>query len=457
MSKPVINSELIWDEDKLPLGSTKTINYFESSKGLLKQGNRAYITINNARNSFVDTSSAYISFTVQNLTCVGTVLPINTTPYNYDAIGLSAMGASSFIQSIDILQNNALVSRIDNVNKINGILQVSNSSNVGQDPVALTSGNSRSVNSDLLAVPIVERYGKPLATSTATSSISPTMTFTLNSSLLSFMGEGSLVPIGELKGSVEIQVQFINDIREAVVAKYGSTITSATAEFINVCYVAPIIKLDQSSYDAVVQENGFGKKNIMFSGVGHHCSTQLLTIAQQNTNAEYTLLVPNNRFSSLRHLHVGGFYSQSANNQEDKCIPRIPISTLQYRMNGKEYPQQRLDTLPKCLNNTLACNSSVNNSVGTTLMNSKGTTLNNRQAILGGAETYANRGVVGLSLETFNDTESVSGINVSQSDTEALVSTNGATAVSDSVLAFVSTYDVVYIINDQGVLSSSYT
>lgn len=453
----VINSEVIYRPDTLPLGSSRQVQYFESSKGVLKQGNRAYITVPNLRNSFIDTSSAYIQFTVQNLTLVGTNLPFNSSVYNYNGVGLSSCGAAAFIQSIDILQNGSLVSRIDNANKINGLLTVANNSNVGTSTTQLTSGNSTSLTGAMVATPICEYFGKPLAASTATLSILPSMTFTLNNDLLSFMGDGCMMPISQLKNGCEIQIQFINDPREAIVMRYGHTCTSATCEFLNVAYVAPIVQLDQSSYDAVVRDNGFGSRNVIWSGVGYHCSTQQLTSAQQSAAGDYTLLVPNNRFSSLRHLHVGGFYNQSATSQEDQCLPRIPFNTLYYRMNGREYPQNRIDTLGKVVLNTVSCNSSVNNSVGTTLMSSTGTTLSDRQAVLGGFQTYAPRGVVGLSLETFNDTESISGICVSNTDTEAILGLSGDAATFDSTLGFLSTYDVLYVVSPEGVLSSSYT
>ena len=89
-------------------------------------------------------------------------------------------------------------------------------------------------------------------------------------------------------------------------------------------------------------------------------------------------------------------------------------------------------------------------------MNSVGTALNYRQVLPAATRVVSARGVIGLNLETWSESDAVSGLDTTQSDTEANISTNGATAVSNSQLCFVSTYDTVYVLNAEGILSASY-
>jgi hypothetical protein len=459
MAQKVRNIELIYKENDLPLNSTRRIATFENSKGSVIGGNRAYVKIPNSRNSFLDTADAYITFSVES-TLVGTVLPWNNagTMTNLTQVYLSATGASSFIQSIEILQNNALVARVDNADKINACLSVANDSFSSQNPKGVVDGSSQEVLGTLVGNQVCETWGYPIGlTGTATKSYLPKLTFCINNNILSCLGDGNLLPLGWLKGGIELQIEFKSDSRNSYVAKYGSTITSATSVFTNVNYVCPIIELDQSSYDAVVSDNNFGKDNVMWSSVNHHASVIQWSVADQDAVGEYTILVPNNRFTSLKNIILGSFMSPTTIGDFDLCVPNIPVDTLMYRMNGRQYPQTRINTLPKALNNTVACYSSNSNSVGTTLMNSTNTSMNYRQAVIGGTITSVERGVIGLNLEAWAESDALSGLDVSQSDTEALLGSDGGTAVSQAQLCFVSSYDTVYVISPEGVLSSSYS
>jgi len=465
----IVNSELIYKEKDLPLGSTRQMAQFESIKGTMVGGSRAIINIPNLRNGFLDTADAFVKFSVSTQ-----LLGANLTNWaggaanitNPDGVLLSAAGGVSLIRAVEIYSNSAIVARIDNSNYLSSILSVADSSLNSQDAASILAGNSFSQEGDLIGNSVCRTWGYPIADVTGTKdtiSTMPTMTFCINSNILSFLGDGCMCPIFAIK-NLQLQIEFESDVRvsflgtkDAVTPAKNCTITGGTNTFSNVAYCAPVVTMDDSSMEAVIKENGFGSRNVMWSGVNHHVSVLQLSVAEQNATLDnLTKLVPANRFTSLKNITLGAFDSPEATGQIDLCIPRISVGSLQYRINGNEYPQQKIDTISKCVQNTIACYSTNSNSVGTTFMNSVGSALNYRQALPTGTQVLSARGVIGLSLETWSESDAVSGLDTTQSDTEALVSTNGATAISNSQLCFVSTYDTVYVVNAEGILSASY-
>mgnify|MGYP003627492016 FL=1 len=456
-----VNQELIYREEPLPLGSTKRIAEFENSRGSVNGGNRAYIRIPNLRNGMLDTANAFLKFTCQT-TLVGTNLPFTTSPggvkTNFNSVKLGATGCSSFIRSIDILSNSALVTRIDQANRIDAILKIANQGLESQQPLSVTEGASQSETGTLVGAIVADTWGEPDSTSIATKSITPHMTFTINGGILGLLGDGCMLPMFALKNGLELQIEFETDSRLSYQCIFGTTITQASTIFTNISYVAPVIEFEDSSIDEIIKSNGFGSRDVMWSGVGYHASLIQWPVTQQSAAGTYTALVPNNRFTSLKNLHMGAFNSVSLGaGVDDNMLPRIPVKSLQYRMNGQEYPIQKIDTLPKAVQNTIACHSNNSNSVASTLMKKGSTILNFRQIAPVGTIIDYQRGVIGLNLETWAETDSISGIDVSESDTEVLLESSGASATQPSTICFVSSYDVVYVVNDQGVLSASYS
>ena len=466
MSSPIVNEELRYNEEPLPLGSRRRVAQFENNQGTITGGNTAYIRIPSLRNSYLDTGNASLTFTVES-TLTGTILPIRngaTGITNPDQVKLSASGAVSFIRTIRIMSNNELVCQIDNANKIAAILQVANQSYEGQDAMSVLSGQSHSSNANLIGNGTSRIYGFPTTASTATLSTTPKMTFTINNQILAVLGDGCMLPIHALKNGIELQVEFETDARLSYVAQHDaadatkqSTITSGTNSFSNIRYSCAVVELDDSSMVAVNRENGFGSRDVMWSGVNYHASIQKLSAAQLSAAGTYTSLVPSNRFTSLKYLLLGGFDDLAAGSGTvDLNIPSNPLASLQYRMNGREFPIQKIDTVPKIVNNTIACFSNVSTSVGQTLMMTSATTLNYRQAANAANVATRNRAVLGVNLECWSESDAISGLDVSQSDTEVLLETTAVAATVASNLCFVSAYDVIYIINPDGVLKSSY-
>ena len=464
----VLNNEVIYAEEPLPLSSTRRVAEFENNRGNIRGGGTAYISIPNLRNGVIDCNDAFVKFTVQS-TLEGTNLPhIDATPAEalYNQLTLSSSGAISFIRKIDIFSNSALVASIDHANKLASIISVSNNGLNSQNAKSAVDGTSLSPTGDLIGNVVADCYGVFGTASTATKCITPEMTFIINNGILACLGEG-MMPIFAQKNGIELQIQFETDARLSYVGRYGpggtgsapTTISSGTSTFTNISYVAPIIEFDNSSMDAIIAKNGFGSRDVMWSGVGYHANTQQLTITNQNSTGLVSTLLANNRFKSLKSLHVGAFDNPSVGDgRGDLNVPRIPFTSIQYRMNGLEYPINRIDTIGKVVQNTISCHSNNSPSVGSTLMKINETALNYRQSATVAAEaTSQKRGVCGLSLETWAETDSISGLDVSQSDTEALINmTSQADATAALTIVFVSTYDVIYVINDQGVLSASY-
>ena len=468
----VVNSELRYNEEPLPLGSSRRVVEYQNSKGVITQGNRAYIKIPNGRNQFIDTGDAYIKFSV-NTTWTGTNLPtVSGDPGSQINAGgdirLSGSGAVSFIRSIQIFSNSALVCTIDNANRIASILQVANHGYTSHNAESIMGGISFDDGQSLLGNDIIKTYGYPRSGSTATVSNAPTMTFCLNANILGCLGDGTLLPVNALKNGLELQIEFESDgfLSYNTVSKASNapTLTSIQSSFFNISYVAPIIELDDSSMIAVNRENGFGSSNVMWSGVNYHSSILQWSAAQQDAVGEYTALVPSNRFTSLKNILLGAFKSDVSGTPTSKAtdelnVPVIPVSSLMYRMNGTEYPLNRINTVEKAVQQTIACFSNNSNSVGNTIMTRGKTALNNRQINVSATEplTSIDRGVIGVNLESWAETDAISGLDVSESDTEVLLGSDGGTAITSSQLCFVSTYDIVYVISQEGVLSASWS
>ena len=203
----VVNQELIYRQEPLPLGSTKRIAEFENSRGTVNGGNRAYIRIPNLRNGVIDTANAFLKFTVQT-TLVGTNLPYTTNPggvkTNFNSVKLGATGCSSFIRSIDILSNSALVTRIDQANRIDAILKISNQGLESQQPLSVTEGASQSETGTLVGAVVADTWGAPDTTSIVTKSITPHMTFTINGGILGILGDGCMLPAFAYSGLTNV-------------------------------------------------------------------------------------------------------------------------------------------------------------------------------------------------------------------------------------------------------------
>ena len=65
MSSPIVNEELRYNEEPLPLGSRRRVAQFENNQGTITGGNTAYIRIPSLRNSYLDTGNASLTFTVE--------------------------------------------------------------------------------------------------------------------------------------------------------------------------------------------------------------------------------------------------------------------------------------------------------------------------------------------------------------------------------------------------------
>jgi len=458
----VLNNELIYNEEDLPLQSHRRIAEFENNRGNLNGGGTAYIKIPNLRNGVLDCSGAFLKFTVQS-TLIGTNLPHTTggNDVSYNTLVLGESGAVSFIRKIDIFSNSALVASIDQANKLASIISVSNTGLNSQNAKSVCDGSSLSANGDLIGNVIADTYGR-YTSAVGTKTVTPEMTFCINNGILACLGE-STMPIFALKNGIEIQVEFESEVRvsysglfDVLVAGNHATITGGTNAFSNISYVCPVIEFEDSSMEAIVSRNGFGTKDVMWSGVGHHSSIVQLTTAEQTAGGLVTKLVANNRFKSLKSLHVGAFDAPSIGSGRGSYnTPKLPFNSIQYRMNGLEYPINKINTISKIVQNTISCHSNNSNSVGITLMKQGATALGYRQDGNAGQILVVPRAVSGLSLETWAETDSISGLDVSESDTEVLFDITAKVALASLSLCFVSTYDVIYVINELGVLSAS--
>ena len=76
MSNPIVNEELRYNEEPLPLGSRRRVAQFENNQGTIQGGNTAYVRIPSLRNSYLDTGNATLTFTVESTLTARLTMPI---------------------------------------------------------------------------------------------------------------------------------------------------------------------------------------------------------------------------------------------------------------------------------------------------------------------------------------------------------------------------------------------
>lgn len=461
MSKGVINEQLIYEQSKLPLGGRREELEFFNSNGTVSGGSRCQVRIPNLRNSYLDCDNAYLRFTVSNCEITGTVLPFVDTSgasdvnTNFENLRLSAFSAASFIKEVEILNENVSIYKCDDANKIASIIQVSNTGLPGCSAKSVLDGTAISEVGALGGLKIGEAYGLPRTGSSATKCLVPEMTFCVNANVLGCLGEGCL-PINQIRNGLLLQVQFETDVRIPFKADKNLATIASTGNkmsFKDISYCVPSVILDDSSQMAVAEENGFGERPTQYSGIIRRCS--VLTVPKVNYNTTQTLnrLLPNNRYVSLNNILLGSF--PSPDGHADGNAPVCPYNSIQYRYQGVQRPNEKIDSVSQAIQNTISCYSNCSPSVASTVMSNSHSIFNFRPSAVAVPSTSTPRMVLGVDFTAWNDDSVISGIDTSNGDTEVDLGITANASLLDFNDCFVSTFDCVWIINE-GVMSCSF-
>lgn len=454
----IVNSQLLYEPTKLSLGGRKEQMVFFNTNGTVSGGSSCQVRIPSLRNTYLHCDNSYFKFTVS-ATVAGSVLPsFNTatppTVINGSNLRLSSSSACSFIQSIEILNDNVSIYKCDNANKIASIIQVSNTGLSAYNAKSVLDGSAMTATANLDGLKVVESFGPPLTSSTATLSVLPEMTFCINGGIFGLLGEGTL-PINQIRNGLTLRVEFVDDVRIPFKANLNSatlTNTGSSMKFSEISYIVDGVVLDDSSQQAVSDYNGFGERPTMYSGIIRRCSVLQSLKSNFAVNQTLTRLIPNNRYVSLNNIMLGSFV---LNGHQDGNTPVFPYNSILYKYQGKQYPNERIDTLPQILNNTISCWSNVSPSVSSTILSSAHSILNFRPPAVSVPENSTSRLVSGVNFQSWDDDNVISGIDTSSGDTIVELGITGLVSTQDFADCFVSTFNCIWVIND-GVVSCSF-
>jgi hypothetical protein len=392
---------------------------------------------------------------------------------NAENLLLDPCGACCFIRSITILQGQSTtIQHLDNYSKIHSMLQVAEASVDSAGIRGILSGcaNYTSTNGGvvqgtrggvtLIGTPTTI-WGNPKTGSTAVDTKIAQMSFALPiAGLLSTAN----IPLSMLKEGLTIRVQWANNVRDCFYTKHAVEATDqATIDdigamtFKNVSYDAGVATLTDASQLAVEKENRYKSEPIQWSGTDYYCGIRNTSSGELTTAQTATHILGGFTFTSTKSI-LCGTYCKPAGTINPPNVPHIVHDKIRYRVNGIERPRNVIDTLAKMVQHTAVTTGSNSQAVSTGLMSRDFTSANFRPVTgLAVATTadYTDRGVSGVSLNSFPAMGAISGIDTRGGDIQAELETTSVATTLDMSTYFVGVFDVIYMLED-GVLKLSF-
>jgi len=471
----VVPQKVILKEDNLPLPSNYTRTRFPSTEGVSTEISN--INIPPLRNSYLNCRDSFLTFSVE-AELTGKDLPFmsgDSPPVltNGEYLLLDPCGACCFVRSITLLQGQSTtICHLDNYAKIHSMLQVTEASVDSAGIRGILSGCANYTSTTggtvqgtrggvtLIGTPTTV-WGNPKTGSVATDTKIAQMTFALPiAGLLSTAN----IPLSMLKEGLTIRVQWANNVRDCFYTKHATDATNqATIDdigamtFKNVCYDAGISTLTDASQIAVEKENRYKSEPIQWSGTDYYCGIRNTSSDELKTAQTATHILGGFTFTSTKSI-LCGTYCKPAGTINPPNVPHIVHDKIRYRVNGIERPRNVIDTLAKMVQHTAVTTGSNSQAVSTGLMSRDFTSANFRPvtglAVVGTAD-YTDRGVSGVSLNSFPAMGAISGIDTRGGDIQAELETTSVTTNFDMSTYFVGVYDVIYMLED-GVLKLSF-
>ena len=471
----VVPQKVILKEENLPLPSNYTRTRFPSTEGTSTEISN--INIPPLRNSYLNCRDSFLTFSVE-AELTGKVLPYMTdaTPpvlTNGNNLLLDPCGACCFIRAITILQGQSTtIQHLDNYAKIHSMLQVAEASADSSGIRGILSGCANYTSNDgttvqgtrggvtLLGTPVTV-WGNPKSGSTATDTKPAQMTFALPiAGLLSTAN----IPLSMLKEGLTIRIQWANNVRDCfynkhqvVLANQSSIDDIGVMTFKNVSYDAGVATLTDASQLAVENENRYKSEPIQWSGTDYYAGIRNTSSGELTTAQSATHILGGFTFTSTKSI-LCGTYVKPLGLFNAPNVPHIVFDKIRYRVNGIERPRNVIDTLAKMVQHTAITTGSNSQAVSTGLMSRDFTSANFRP-ITGladaNAEDFTDRGVSGVSLNSFPSMGAISGIDTRGGDIQAELETTSVATTVDMSTYFVASFDVIYMLED-GVLKLSF-
>ena len=472
----VCPQKVILKEDNLPLPSNYTRTRFPSTEGVSTEISN--INIPPLRNSYLNCRDSFLTFSVE-AELTGTLLPYMTTATppvltNGENLLLDPCGACCFIRSITILQGQSTtIQHLDNYAKIHSMLQVAEASVDSAGIRGILSGCANYTSSDgasvqgtrggvtLIGTPTTV-WGNPKTGSTATDTKIAQMSFALPiAGLLSTAN----IPLSMLKEGLTIRVQWANNVRDCFYTKHAITdaANQATIDdigamtFKNVSYDAGISTLSDAAQLSVESENKFKSEPIQWSGTDYYAGIRNTSFGELSTAQTATHILGGFTFTSTKSI-LCGTYCKPTGGINAPNVPHIVFDKIRYRVNGIERPRNVIDTLAKMVQHTAVTTGSNSQAVSTGLM-SRDFTSSNFRPLTGLADAtiadYTDRGVSGVSLNSFPSMQAISGVDTRGGDIQAELETASVSTDLDMSTYFVGVFDVIYMLED-GVLKLSF-
>lgn len=492
------------EENPLPLPGRFKRTKFPATEGVTSNGRQSHILLPNGRNYYLNCKNSWLNLTIQP-TVTGTNLPTAVIPAsgstitytNKDVLAVDPMGLVSCIQRITVTNNKLPIFVLNDYNKVHAMLCVAQGNASTQGVRALTGGATfqGAFIPDNLAPPLannleptrlIDGFGNgEILTSTGTKYVGPRMGASIP--LLGLLGNAQ-IPLAELKGEVEIIIDWVEDGRNLIltapkkeedsiaVSGMDVTVTAVDYTVTEVSYDGAVTILDDASQLAVQEYNKSRTEPIMWSdkyyyAFGKNIGPVDLGVA---TSVRKNDIISSTRVTSLCSMYFAGFCTPKVNptgvttvankNWESFNVPHIFYDKLRYRIGGIEHPKQLVDTVQQMVQNTVACSSNNDAAIVSGLMKHPLTTNNwkpentawstgttSPSDTLSKAYRFVNRGVTGINFEAFPDTYSISGIDASSVDTECeydIVGNDTATYAQSIRAIWLAVYDVVYVIED---------
>jgi len=269
------------------------------------------------------------------------------------------------------------------------------------------------------------------------------------------------IPLGMLKSHLTLQLTFKSDPRDVYynpLPNIAVKLSGGTMSYTNINFCSPVSVYDQTAWNVITSNakaNGNGAK-CMFSGVESRATQHVLSIAQLSSTSQQIIRLSNNRFRSLRAMKHASFNAQVGGEYDtNACI--ITEDKWRLRIDGEQIPR---NADVSNLNEMIALVSGVSSPFDAGIiynqLNVALTTKNARPVATTVSRENFLRGLTGINLQAFPDSESISGKDTSNSSSQLLLTFNGTVSPQNMNLICLSEYDCLYIIDDDGILSSSH-
>jgi hypothetical protein len=433
------------------------------------------ILVDNLQNAMLATDETYLNFSIQaDLDLEDMFETAGTTART--PVYLGHNGASNCIRKLEIISSGNSILTCDNYNMVASILDVANVPITFNTLGSVLQGSNCGVPSrhqvnyqnDLMGVDVEKSYGALIQAGTEKNS-GQTPIIRFSYPILGMLSSClKHIPLDYLHSSLEIQITWESEVRRIFhsLSDAKPVESSSKLRVMDVNLDCRVNSYEQASMDVINKVNGWSKGNDPMNWCGFQYKVSLgnISVAQQALTGKIETLIPNSRYKSLQSIVYGSFPTNIVTagvehgTGSSGWLPFIGVTSQQYRLGSHLLPNSKIVDLPDACASTQSCFSVVNKALSGSQMNShlNGTVLNQRQAT---AYTTQNpRGVIGVDVTTFGDSNRVIGgydtTNLTVTSLQDIVA-SGATF--NQQVCYVSKIMVLYQMNpDDGRISCSF-